>query len=110
MRRLGLVRVGVEALVADLESVDAVEEEVRPLRELVGELARRLGPVGVVRMPGPTELERLRELALDVLRAFASGGAPAPGGTAPWPSGPGVPDPDPPAGPAEPRNPDFWRR
>ena len=109
-RRLGLVRVGVEALVADLESVDAVEEEVRPLRELVAELARRLGPVSVARMPGPTELERLRELALDVLRAFASGGAPAPGGPGPWPSGPGVPDPDAPAGPAERRNPDFWRR
>jgi Ca-activated chloride channel family protein len=109
-RRLGLVRVGVEALVADLESVDAVEEEVRPLRELVAELARRLGPVGVVRMPGPTELEHLRELALDMLRAFASGGAPGPGGPGPWPSGPGVPDPDPPAGPAEPRNPNFWRR
>jgi hypothetical protein len=94
-RRLGLVRVGVEALVADLESVDAVEEEVRPLRELVAELARRLGPVGLVGMPGPPELERLRDLALAVLRAFASGGAPAPGA---------------PAGPTGPRNPDFWRR
>ena len=41
-RRLGLVRVGVAALVADLESVDAVEDEVRPLRDLVTELAHVL--------------------------------------------------------------------
>src|SRR4029453_17558504 len=39
-RRLGLVRVGLGALVADLESVDAVEEELRPLREVAAELGR----------------------------------------------------------------------
>jgi hypothetical protein len=90
VRRLGLVRVGVEALVADLESVDAVEEEVRPLRELVVELGRRLGAVGAVRMPGWPELERLRELALAVLRAFA-----APGAT---------------TDPGRRGDPEFWRR
>jgi Ca-activated chloride channel homolog len=118
-RRLGLVRVGVEALVADLESVDAVEEEVRPLRELVAELGRRLGPVGGVRLPGRSELERLRDLALAVLRAFAASGGRDPGGPAgpripaPWAPVPGVPAPEPPSAPrppAEPRGPDFWRR
>jgi Ca-activated chloride channel family protein len=118
-RRLGLVRVGVEALVADLESVDAVEEEVRPLRELVAQLARRLGPVVGVRMPGRPELERLRDLALAVLRAFAAsggrdpGGPGGPGGPAPWVPDPGVPAPEPPAAPrapTEPRDRDFWRR
>jgi hypothetical protein len=112
------VRVGVEALVADLESVDAVEEELRPLRELVAELARRLGPVGMVRMPGRPELERLRDLVLTVLRAFASGGArdrggpggPASGVPRPWAPAPGVPAPDPPPASGLPRNPDFWRR
>jgi len=131
VRRLGLVRVGVEALVADLESVDAVEEEVRPLRELVVELGRRLGPVGAVRMPGWPELERLRELALAVLRAFAAPGDRGPGGPAgpdPWAPAPGFPDPwapapggpapggpapeppPPPPAPPEPRDPTFWRR
>ena len=134
MRRLGLVRVGVEALVADLESVDAVKEEVRPLRELVAELGRRLGLVGGVRMPGLPELERLRELALAVLRAFAAPGdlgpggpagpgpwvpdpgSPAPGVPAPGVPAPGVPAPEPPPppptppAPAEPRDPMFWRR
>jgi hypothetical protein len=118
-RRLGLVRVGVEALVADLESVDAVEEEVRPLRELAAELARRLGPVVGVRMPGRAELARLRDLALAVLRAFAAaggrdpGGPAGPGGPAPWVPAPGVPAPEPPSAPralAEPRDRDFWRR
>jgi Ca-activated chloride channel family protein len=99
---LGLVRVGVEALVADLESVGAVEEEVRPLRELAVELGRRLGPVGVVGMPGRPELERLRDLVLAVLRAFASGGATA--------TAPGGPAPGPPPAPGRPRDPDFWRR
>jgi hypothetical protein len=66
--RLGLVRVGVEALVADLDSVDAVEEEVRPLRDLVGELRALAGS----RVPGREGLERLRERALAVLRAFAA--------------------------------------
>jgi hypothetical protein len=95
-----VVRVGVEALVADLESVDAVEEEVRPLRELVTELTRRLGPGGGIGMPGWPELERLRDLVLAVLRAFASGGA----------LGPGVPTPEPPHPPAEARDREFWRR
>ena len=83
-RRLGMVRVGVEALVADLESVDAVEEEVRPLREL----AHALGSGGGPAVPGRAGLERLRERALAVLRAFAAPAppaAPAPGQTArPW--------------------------
>jgi Ca-activated chloride channel homolog len=77
-RRLGLVRVGLGALVADLESVDAAEEEVASLRELVGELDRGTGPGAA----GPRALERLRERALAVLRAFAAGarpGNPAPG-------------------------------
>jgi Ca-activated chloride channel family protein len=86
VRRLGLVRVGVEALVADLESVDAVEEAVRPLRELAAELGRRLGPG----LPGRPELERLRDLVLAVLRALAA--------------------PEPPPTAAEPRDPGFWRR
>jgi Ca-activated chloride channel homolog len=89
--RLGLVRVGLEALVADLESVDAVEEEVRPLRELVAELGR----VGAPAAPGDVELERVRERALAVLRAFAGPGHPA--------------SEAPPAGPAR-RDPEFWKR
>jgi Ca-activated chloride channel homolog len=71
-RRLGLVRVGVEALVADLESVGAAEEELRRLRELVAEL-RLLG----ARAATPTDLERLRDRALAVLRAFGGQAAPA---------------------------------
>jgi hypothetical protein len=67
-RRLGLVRVGVEALVADLESVDAAEEEVRPLRQLVVELGRVVAGAG----SGPLVLERVREWALAVLGAFAA--------------------------------------
>jgi hypothetical protein len=73
----------VDALVADLESVDAVEAAVRPLREL----AAALRPLARTGVPGGRELERLRDLALAVLRAFA-----APGGQA-----------DPPA-------PAFWKR
>ncbi|HEX3212525.1 MAG TPA: VWA domain-containing protein, partial [Actinomycetota bacterium] len=88
-RRLGMVRVGVEALVADLESVDAVEEEVRPLRELAHALGSGGGPV----VPGRAGLERLRERALAVLRAFA---APAPPPAAP--------------APGQSRDPGFWRR
>ena len=69
-RRLGLVRIGVEALVADLESVDAVEEELQPLRDLVAELtlldARTADPAG---------LERLRARALAVLRTFGEPGS-----------------------------------
>ena len=68
-RRLGLVKVGVDALVADLESVDAVEEEVGPLRDL----AARLAPLSRPVVPAGAELERLRERALAVLRAFAAG-------------------------------------
>jgi Ca-activated chloride channel homolog len=71
-RRLGLVRVGLEALVADLESVDAVEEELRPLRELVAELAR----VAALAGPAGVELERARARALAVLRGFAAPGGP----------------------------------
>ena len=115
-RRLGLVRVGVEALVADLQSVDAVEEEVRPLQELAAELGRRLVPGVGAGMPGRPELERLRDLALAGLRAFATAGGQDPGGPArpaPWVPGPGVPIPGPPTVPPTPpgpRDPDFWRR
>jgi Ca-activated chloride channel homolog len=77
-RRLGMVRVGLEALVADLESVDAVEEEVRPLRDLLAELSSAMRP----RVPEQSGLERLRERALAVLRAFATAGAPAAPGAA----------------------------
>jgi hypothetical protein len=87
-RRLGLVRVGVEALVADLESVDAVEDEVRPLRELVAEL-----DLLDARAATPAELERLRDRALAGLRAF--GGQVAQGDPAPSPPSP---------------NPAFWKR
>jgi Ca-activated chloride channel family protein len=96
-RRLGLVRVGVEALVADLESVDAVDEEVRPLRELVVELGR----VAASASSGERELERVRELALAVLRAFA-----APGGRG---DGQGA-EPMPPSGRERGRDLGFWRR
>jgi Ca-activated chloride channel family protein len=123
-RRLGLVRVGVETLVADLQSVDAVEEEVRPLRELAAELGRRLGPGVGVSMAGRPELERLRDLALAVLRAFATAQAPTaptvpPAVTAEPPSAPTVrpvPTAAPPSAPTappgrhEPRDPGFWRR
>jgi Ca-activated chloride channel homolog len=94
-RRLGLVRVGLEALVADLESVDAVEEEVRPLRELAAGLGRVAGPGGV----GLVELERVRERVLAVLRAFATQGGPdVPGGRQGWEAAPGA------------RDPGFWKR
>jgi Ca-activated chloride channel homolog len=87
-RRLGLVRVGVQALVADLESVDAVEDEVRPLRDLVTELALVLTPTG----PDHSGLERLRERTLAVLQAFATPAAPAPTRS------------------TRARDPQFWRR
>jgi Ca-activated chloride channel homolog len=77
-RRIGMVRVGLEALVADLESVDVVEEEVRPLRDLLAELGSAMRP----RVPEQSGLERLRERALAVLRAFATSGAPAAPGAA----------------------------
>ena len=84
----------------DLESVDAVEEEVRPLRELAAELAP-LGRADVPggREPGEPELERLRERALAVLRAFASADGRA---------GSPTPAPRPASGPD--RDPAFWRR
>jgi Ca-activated chloride channel family protein len=97
-RRLGLVRVGVEALVADLESVDAVEEEVRPLRELVAELGRMAARAGSDR----GDLERVREWALAVLRRFAASGGR--GGA------PGGDPPGPPAGRERGRDPGFWKR
>jgi Ca-activated chloride channel family protein len=84
-RRLGLVRVGLGALVADLESVDAVEEELRPLREVAAELGRVAASGGSER----AELERVRERALAVLRAFATQGVP---GAHDAPGGPGAPD------------------
>jgi Ca-activated chloride channel family protein len=93
-RRLGLVRVGVEALVADLESVDAAEEEVRPLRELVAELGRVVAGAG----SGPLVLERVRERALAVLRAFAA------------PDGRGGEAPSRPAGREPGRGQRFWKR
>jgi hypothetical protein len=98
--RLGLVRVGVEALVADLDSVDAVEEEVRPLRDLVGELRVVAGP----RVPGREALGRLRERALAVLRAFAAPGHRQPPGQG-LPPGPARP-----LATGRPRDPEFWRR
>jgi hypothetical protein len=95
-RRLGLVQVGLGALVADLESVDAVEEELRPLRDLAAELALLARPVA----PEGPELERLREQALAVLRAFA-----APTGR------PGGQGPPPGTGTGRPRrDPGFWKR
>jgi Ca-activated chloride channel family protein len=99
-RRLGQVRVGVEALVADLESVDAVEEELRPLRELAAELRRVTAPEG----SKPPALERVREWALAVLRAFAAadGRGGAKGGEPP--SRPAVREREPG------RDPGFWRR
>jgi Ca-activated chloride channel homolog len=83
-----LVRVGLEALVADLESVDAAEEEVRPLRELVAELLK-----------GRVDPDRLRERALAVLRAFAAGVA-----------GPGNQEPGRAPATGRGRDPGFWRR
>jgi hypothetical protein len=89
-RSLPRLGVGLEALVGDLESVDAVEEEVRPLRDLVAELARVAASTGA----GPVELERVRRRALAVLRAFATHHAPD----------------APAAGTRQPRDPDFWKR
>ena len=80
---------------ADLESVDAAEQELTPLRELAAELDRRSGS----QEPDQAELERLRERALAVLRAFA-----APAGE------PGDQAPAPPPAPARRRDPGFWRR
>jgi len=93
-RRLGLVRVGLEALVADLESVDAVEGELRPLREVAAELGRVAVSGGSER----AELERVRERALAVLWAFATQGVPG---------GPGPPGA---AGVVRGRELGFWKR
>jgi Ca-activated chloride channel family protein len=90
-RRLGLVQVGLEALVADLESVDAVEAALGPLRDLAAELVVLTRPT----VPDEPELARLRDRALAVLRAFAD---PAGGPTA-----------TPPPGSAA-RDPGFWKR
>jgi len=94
-RRLGLVRVGLEALVADLESVDAVEGELRPLREVAAELGRVAVSGGSER----AELERVRERALAVLWAFATQGVPG--------GGPGPPGA---AGVVRGRELGFWKR
>jgi Ca-activated chloride channel homolog len=103
-RRLGLLRVGLAALVADLESVDAAEAELRPLRDLAAELDRALAPPS----PGdPGTLARLRGRALAVLEAFAAragGRPPAPG---PLPDPGPAPDPGPPAPPSDRA---FWKR
>jgi Ca-activated chloride channel homolog len=96
-RRLGVARVGLEALVADLESVDAAEEELRPLRDLLADLAREASSAGP-RSPAPGRLQRLRERALAVLRAFAAAATPARPGS-----------PAPPARPGR-RDPAFWKR
>jgi len=90
-RRLGLVGVGLGALVADLQSVGAAEEELRPLRDLADELVPLTRPAA----SGQQELARLRDRALAVLRAFAD----PTGGQAP------PPPTEPP-----PRDPSFWKR
>ena len=95
-RRLELVRVEVDALVADLVSVGAVEGAVGPLREL----AIALLPLTRPGVPERHELERLRDLALTMLRAFATAGG----------AQPGRPGPPPPSGRARPRDPGFWKR
>jgi Ca-activated chloride channel homolog len=95
-RWLGLVRVGVDALVADLVSVGAVEGAVGPLREL----AIALLPLTRPGVPERHELERLRDLALAVLRAFATAGG----------AQPGRPGPPPPSGRGRLRDPGFWKR
>ena len=98
-RRLGLVKVGVGALVADLESVDAVEEEVAPLRDL----AARLAPLSRPAVLPLAELQRLRERTLAVLRAFAAGGRPG-GDPAPEPAQ------EPGQGAGRDRGAEFWKR
>jgi Ca-activated chloride channel homolog len=97
-RQLGLLRVGLAALVADLESVDAVEAELRPLRDLAAELERALSQRP---SPDPDTLARLRERALAVLAAFAAGPGEQPPAA---PSQPGPPEPAPPPNRA------FWKR
>jgi Ca-activated chloride channel homolog len=92
-RRLGLVRVGLQALIADLESVDAAEAELRPLRDLAAELDRQLAPPAAA---GPGVLARLRERAVAVLEAFAAVT--------------GDPGSMPPAEPERPHDRAFWKR
>jgi Ca-activated chloride channel family protein len=91
-RRLGLLRVGLQALVADLESVDADEAELRPLRDLAAELDHQFADPAA----GGAALARLRERAVAVLEAFATGG--------------GAGAPAPPAEPEPPRDRAFWKR
>jgi Ca-activated chloride channel homolog len=92
-RRLGLVRVGLRALVADLESVDAEEAELRQLRELAAELDHGLAAPAVA---GRGALDRLRERAVAVLEAFATAAG-----------GPGT---VPTVEPERPRDHAFWKR
>jgi Ca-activated chloride channel homolog len=92
-RRLGLVRVGLAALVADLESVDAAEAELRPLRELAAELDHGLAAPAIADQGA---LDRLRERAVAVLEAFATAA--------------GDPGTVPPAAPERPRDHAFWKR
>jgi Ca-activated chloride channel homolog len=92
-RRLGLVRVGLQALIADLESVDAAEAELRPLRELAAQLDHGLaGPA----IADTGALERLRERAAAVLEAFAAVA--------------GDPGTMPTLAPERPRDRAFWKR
>jgi Ca-activated chloride channel homolog len=95
--RLGLVRVGLAALVADLESVDALEAELQPLRDLAAALDRLDGAD-----PPVAELARLRRRVLAGLAAFAAGAAPSEPAPAPGPSS----APQPPPG----RSTAFWKR
>jgi hypothetical protein len=85
--------VGLQALIADLESVDADEAELRPLRDLAAELDRRLADPTAA---GEGALARLRERARAVLEAFATPG----GGASPAPRS----EPEPP------RDRAFWKR
>jgi hypothetical protein len=82
---------------------------VRPLRDLVAELALVLARAGL----DQARLERLRERALAVLRAFAAPAAPLPAPGQPrvpgQPREPGRPQvPGQPPAPA--RDPRFWTR
>jgi Ca-activated chloride channel family protein len=72
-RALGLVRVRLAALLADLESVGAARAEVVPLREL----AAALGRLDAEPALADAALAGLRDRALALLAAFG-GAAPAP--------------------------------
>jgi Ca-activated chloride channel homolog len=97
--RLGLVRVGLAALVADLDSVDALEAELQPLRDLAAALDRLDGAD-----PPVAELARLRRRVLAGLAAFAAGAAPSEPEPAPAPGPSSAPQP-PPGGSTA-----FWKR